>query len=424
MMDDSKIAGRIKAQITRFGNRLCAGFDKPTGKFILQMLYGIQASKDVKLSNISRSLNEPIALIKTEDRLSRNMKKRDLSSTLNDKLIGEGGNRIVDGTVLALDIGDISKPEAKKMEHLALVRDGSTGEVRVKGYWLCQVVGAGVEGEELVPLYGELYSQEAPSFNSENTQIFKAVDAVVEGVGKKGIWAMDRGCDRGVILKGLLKRELKFVIRMKGDRHLVLGGDKKEVCTKAAHRCHCPYRMELVMGKEGETKKKILRLGVRRVKLPSRKEQLYLVVVKGFGKKPLMLLANLDLKPDARAVIRVLEIYLTRWKCEESYRFIKQAYNLEDIRLLTYIGLRNMVALIQVVFYFISVELGTKTKLNLLLKKIFHKAKRFYEIPDFKQYAIADGLYRILFPSKSGIHINKKEKQTTQLSFPFDSLWA
>jgi hypothetical protein len=40
---------------------------------MIQMLYGIQASTDVKLSNIARSLNEEIALVKTESRLSRNI---------------------------------------------------------------------------------------------------------------------------------------------------------------------------------------------------------------------------------------------------------------------------------------------------------------------------------------------------------------
>jgi hypothetical protein len=32
------------------------------------------------------------------------------------------------------------------------------------------------------------------------------------------------------------------------------------------------------------------------------------------------------------ALWRIVEIYLTRWKCEESFRYIKQCYNLEDIR--------------------------------------------------------------------------------------------
>ena len=67
-----------------------------------------------------------------------------------------------------------------------------------------------------------------------------------------------------------------------------------------------------------------------------------------------------------------------------------------------------------------SVELGKKVKLNLLLKKIFEKAKRFFEIPEFKQYAIADGIYKVLFVSRIGILsalITKHNKG--QLLFPF-----
>ena len=33
--------------------------------------------------------------------------------------------------------------------------------------------------------------------------------------------------------------------------------------------------------------------------------------------------------------------YLVRWECDESYRYIKQIYNLEDIRVRSYIGIRN-----------------------------------------------------------------------------------
>ena len=91
---------------------------------------------------------------------------------------------------------------------------------------------------------------------------------------------------------------------------------------------------------------------------------------------------------------------MTRLKCEESYRFIKQAYNLEDVRVLSYTALWNMMVLVQGVFYFLSAELGKNLKLNILLKKLFEKAKRFFEIPQFRQYAIADGIYKILFSSK------------------------
>lgn len=118
--------------------------------------------------------------------------------------------------------------------------------------------------------------------------------------------------------------------------------------------------------------------------------------------------------------MRILEIYLTRWKCEESYRFIKQAYNLEDVRVLSYKALRNTMVLVQAVFYFVSAELGKNLKLNILLKKLYDRAKRFFEIPEFKQYAIADGIDKILFASQTGIFPQLSKKQRMgQLLFPF-----
>lgn len=76
--------------------------------------------------------------------------------------------------------------------------------------------------------------------------------------------------------------------------------------------------------------------------------------------------------------------------------------------------------LVQAVFYFVSVELGKKLKLNILLKRIYEKAKRFFEIPDFRQYAIADGIYRILFASKTGIMPNLVRREAEgQLLLPF-----
>jgi hypothetical protein len=383
MEHDSKIAGKIKAQITRFAHRIFCGAKKPLRKFIVQMLYGIQASKDVKLSNIARSLNEKIPLLKTENRLSRNIGNEDLTDWINGQVIREGSGKIKEETVLALDISDIDKPHAKKMDYLALVRDGSTGETRSNGYWLLAVLGAEVEGEDLVPLYNELYSQNAKEFKGENTQIIHALNQVTGVIGNRGIWTVDRGGDRSILLKRFFERKVRFVVRMIGERDFILEDGEKKKGSKIAWGCHCPIQREVTIQKDGQSKKRTISIGSVKVKLPFHHEWLQLVVVKGWGEKPMLLLTNI--KGRSFSSLRVLEIYLTRWKCEESYRFIKQAYNLEDIRVLSYTALRNMVVLVQAVFYFISVELGKKLKLSILLKKIVEKAKRFFEIPDFRQ---------------------------------------
>ena len=49
-------------------------------------------------------------------------------------------------------------------------------------------------------------------------------------------------------------------------------------------------------------------------------------------------------------------MYLTRWKVEESIRFLKQEYNLGDVRVRGYAGLENTVSLLSAVFYFLTEE--------------------------------------------------------------------
>jgi len=77
-------------------------------------------------------------------------------------------------------------------------------------------------------------------------------------------------------------------------------------------------------------------------------------------------------------------------------------------------------ALVQAVFYFVSAEPGKNLKRNIVLKKLFEKAERFFENPEFRQYAIADGIYKILFSSQVGIFPPLiKQQGAGQLLFPF-----
>lgn len=398
MEKTSAMAGKIRKQMSSFSMKITGGLSKPKRKFIHQMIYGIQASKDVKLSNISRALGEEIPLIKTENRLSRQINDRDLTLTITERLIEEGRDWIKYDTVLAIDISDISKEYSKKQENLARVRDGSEGEIK-NGYWIIGVIGAEVNGEKVIPLYGELYSQLSEDFVSENRIILNAIDSVREKIGDKGIFTIDRGGDRKVLLKALLGKRSKFLIRLTGKRDL-RNKDKKSRSEVIAKKCTCRHKVRVKVKKEGEMlKEKVLHIGWRKVKLTFHEDPLAMVVVKGFGKKPLMLLTNLGVKNEEECV-RILEIYLTRWRCEESWRFIKQGYNLEDVRLLRYTGLRNIIPLVMAVFFFVSVVLGTAMRLRILLKKVYEKAKRFFEIPPFKQYAICDGIQNILWGRK------------------------
>lgn len=417
LMKNGKIAGKIKRQISLFCTHLSYGLPRPKRKFIHQMIYGIQASKDIKLSSITRALGEDIPYIKTENRLSRQISSQDLTQFIGDKLSEEGSKLISEDTVLALDLSDIAKEYSKKQENLSLVRDGSTGEIK-DGWYLIGVIGADPRGEKVIPLYGELYSQEADDFESENTMILKTIDRVRNKVADRGIWTLDRGADRKKIYERLLSKKLKFVIRLAGKRDLKEEESGRKVRSLTmAKKCPCRYRAKVTI--RGEVfKEKELHIGWKRVKFTFNDTPLALVVVKGYGELPLMLITNLEVKDEVDS-LHILEVYLTRWKCEESWRFIKQSYNMEDVRLLKYIGLRNTVILVMAIFFFISVVLKAGMKLRILLKKVYEKAKRFFEIPPFKQYAICDGIHSILFGKKLEPP-GKPDSQNAQLVLPLD----
>jgi hypothetical protein len=126
------------------------------------------------------------------------------------------------------------------------------------------------------------------------------------------------------------------------------------------------------------------------------------VVIRGFGQEPLLLLTNSGPTKDREHAIWIGDVYLTRWKCEEAYRFVKQAYRLEDVRVRSCVALRNVYVLVMAVLYFVSVAIGAKAKLSLIFKRVCEKAKRFCEVATFYQYAAADGIHRPLFSSPSG----------------------
>ena len=60
-MNNSQTAFKVREQLDRFLGIFSPHFSKPALKFLGDMLYGLQASKDVKLSCIGRGLDEGIS---------------------------------------------------------------------------------------------------------------------------------------------------------------------------------------------------------------------------------------------------------------------------------------------------------------------------------------------------------------------------
>ena len=309
-MNRTKTAIKIREQINVFMGIVYPHFSKPMCNFLTQMVFGLQGSKDIKLSNVARSLDESIALKKTEERLSRNLKTKGLDGKLNEIIAKEGSSKIKKNTIIIVDPTDIRKEYAEKMPHLATVRDGSTGEMAT-GYSGCIAIACELGTRKMTPLHLRMWSSEAPDFISENYQVLDVIRTIKSASGNRGIFVYDRGGDRKNIMHTMLDLDCRMVIRQVGSRFLTFNGkDQDEL--EIAQSCPMKYTETIIKETKSGEKTYSLDFGMRKVKLPGRNEQMFLVVVKGFGEKPMMLLTNVEVKHSRKSIWRIIEAYLSR----------------------------------------------------------------------------------------------------------------
>lgn len=404
-MKATKVAGKLRVRIGRFSRDLSKGLCLPAQRFVSEMVYGIQASQSVMLTEIGRTLEEKIPLRKTEDRLSRNLQREDLEKSVQHNVLAMARAHVGQDTLLVLDPSDLSKKYAKKMEYLATVRDGSAHDL-AQGYWTIHVIGTQVGSHQMVPLSQRLYSAEAPDFVSENEEILQAVKTVRAHVKKGwGVWVVDRGGDRINLFEPMLKEKERFLIRLVGTRNLIYNG-KTMVASQVAAGCCCKHRKTITRIEGNRERTYELRFGFRRVRLPEREEPLYLLVIHGFGEKPLMLLTTEPLRSSFQCLWYWVRAYLKRWSVEETIRYIKTCYDLENVRVLNYQGLQNLMPLVLAVTFFAACILDHDTRLRIMAAWVERAAKRLFGIPDFKYYAFADGL-SALFTTNPGPPITR-----------------
>jgi len=404
-MNFSHLANKLRSKITKFSGILSQDLDKTASRFVKEAVYGIMASQSVMLTEIGRQLESHISLKKIEERFSRQLIKPKIWNCLHQRILSHASSRVKDRTLLILDLSDLKKKYAEKMEHMATVRDGSDGGELVDGYWTNQIIAAEVGSNEITPLHLSLYSQNAPEFISENNKINESIDQVGTAVQNRGIWVIDRGGDRDAVYRPLLDNQRDFIIRMVGSRDVIHKGTKVRSLW-LAHASRLPYKKSIVKILHGKEVTFNLRFGFVPVQLPEMNTPLNMVVVAGFSKKPMMILTTLDIGPGEKDIWFIIQAYMKRWSIEETIRFVKQTYDLENIRVLKYVRLQNMMSLLLAVFYFVTVILDQNQKLTVMAGHILKSAKRVFGIPDFKYYALGDGLCNIFsrFPGKLENH--------------------
>jgi hypothetical protein len=83
----TRVRSRPKAHLTKFTSEPAEGLSKPRRAFAGERWFGIQVRQQEKLSPMGRSLDGAIRLIKTENRLSRNLKAKGLEERCSEAWI-------------------------------------------------------------------------------------------------------------------------------------------------------------------------------------------------------------------------------------------------------------------------------------------------------------------------------------------------
>ena len=105
-------------------------------KFLRDGFIGLLRARQPIVCQMARHLpNQRKKFISRLDRLDQHLvKSSDFDNNVKESLPGLWLPYLQDDTPIILDLSDLAKPLAKKMDYLATVRDGSTGEL-VNGYW-------------------------------------------------------------------------------------------------------------------------------------------------------------------------------------------------------------------------------------------------------------------------------------------------
>ena len=84
-----------------------------------------------------------------------------------------------------------------------------------------------------------------------------------------------------------------------------------------------------------------------------------------------------------------------------------------------YRGLKNLVVLVTAAAYFAATFLGQKMKLRILTEKLLVISQRFFGIPPFRFYALADGIRRLL----SGRAFQPRHKSPPDAQLELALIW-
>jgi hypothetical protein len=389
------------------------GVSLPVTKNVVSIVWAILRERGVQVTVFARALEEKIAPKKTWERLRRTIGKSGLGKALLEVQRNANRSRIREMRYCIVDLSDIQKPYARKMEGLSRVRDGSTKEIG-DGYWWLNVVMVDTLG--IVPVYSELYSldQEGKEQASENKKLLEAMEWVhVVHPGARMV--LDRGGDRGTLYEWFLREKVPFIVRGQETRSVGLHADSEKTTNikEVAARIKTNRRYEAGNGE-------VFRVGCRRIYLDG--AALWLVASRREKEPDALSWYLTNMEENRKQVMdTVMEGYGYRWKVEEYHRQIKQDYSLESMCLREYEALKNLTVLVVMAAAFVM-RLPQNLAIQVMAAARRFPHNRLRDVPNYPFYMLSGAVAWVLtacrkLPPKA-LHLRKRDFFQLALPLP------
>jgi hypothetical protein len=420
---DLKLSRMILSRVGKFCSGILAeAADEYRKRFIPELMAGIVKAGTLVAAEIARATQKegetmPAAWKSIRNHLgSKLWDKRE--EAINREFAQQQARWVDARTVIAVDLSDLSKKYARKMQHLGWVRDASESsrrktDVIERGYWLFESYTFGWDDRTPIPLVDFAYSLEEGVFASENAALeygFREIQRATKG---QGVVTMDRRADAAFVLELLESLQMAFCVRLKKSRSVEdEEGRPLGSVADLAQRLEPQGTLRLKRRKGSRTLKIDVEYRYRRVHVASLKRPVYLVAARGNFEHAdksetegwWYLLTTEPILTPADAE-RVLRWYRLRWKAEEAIEFLKRELGLERVRLLKFRAIRRLV---QIAFWVMALLVEVMAGLAAsTLRKLYRLGQVLRAVAaDFLLYRIRRALAVFL---RSPVHMRKLE---------------
>lgn len=351
-MPGNGLPKEIRRRLYGFARGLARPFsDSRRQRFIEDMIPGLVIAGHVHLSKVARAISPGDTHIHgVEKRLSNHLGSEHWdASPLSDELLQRSANLVTDDTLLTADLTDLAKPYARKLEGLGRVHDGSDPQKRIVAGYMAFEAYVRVGKWQLFPLMLEPLKTYSGAPTSENIEISAHVLRIHEATGGKGTWLLDRGFDRDALMLPWVRKHLAFVIRQRGDRHVLLNDGQMMAVTQIAEEMK-PAAWPRRWPKDGYTTS-------QEVRLPEMPDQRLLLVVhwrRPQSSEPLLLLVSPSARRPRRRPKWFVKAYGRRWGVEDATWGIKQRFSLEHFLVRSWISLRRLLWFVAWTFFWLN----------------------------------------------------------------------